>query len=198
MVNIVECLKNLGQKQVSSPMRTLAVEFDKICQRVLKTRIPSVYKNLKDEGDLVISNMLTALMSNNFLRKSVFKRLDEGPRSLRNIIIHVKEEAEDIEYPEAILCCQDLREGIECLLKEVYTSDMVRKTEDIVPEFRKIPKYKYQSDRDLEVKILKLWHKEKLEFKPLIDEREVITVYSGIIKITVEGKLYEFKFNSEI
>ncbi|MBA7505559.1 3'-5' exonuclease DinG [subsurface metagenome] len=196
--NIAECLENLSQKQVSSPIRTLAVEFDKICQRVLERRIPSIYKVLKEEGDLVISNILTVLMSNNFLRKSVYKKLDEGPRSLRNTIIHVNEEAENIEYPEAIRYCQDLREGIECLLKEVYTSDMLRQAKDILPEFRKIPKYKYLSERDLESKILKLWHKEKIKFEPLIDVRKEISTYSGKIKITVEGKLYELKFNSEL
>lgn len=198
MNNIIECLKNLGQKQVSSPIRTLAVEFDKICQRVLESRIPSVYKSLKDERDLVISNILTALMRNNFLRKKIYQKLDAGPRSLRNIIIHVKEEAETIEFPEAIQYCEDLREGIECLLREVYTSDMLRTSKDILPEFRKIPKYKYQSERDLENKILRLWQKEKLKFDPSIHLRKEITSYSGIIKITVDGQLNEFKFNSEL
>ncbi len=196
ITNITECLQNLGSKQKVSPIRNLAIEFENICQKALEIRESSIYIVLKNENNLVISEILMALYRNNYLRKSIYNELNGAPRSLRNAIVHCKKE--NVNYAEAIGYCQELKDGIYIFLKEVYFSDLLRNSKELINEFIKIPKYKYLSDKEMLSKILKLWKNEKLLFIPTIEDSKELTSFSGLIEISVAGIKHPIDFNSTL
>jgi len=196
IANVTECLQNLGTKQKSSPIRNLAVEFEYICQEALKKREKSIFDVLRDDNNLVISEILMALYRNNYLRKSIYNELNGDHRSLRNAIVHCKKE--NVNYSKAIGYCQELKDGIHMFLKEVYFSDLLRNFKELINEFKKIPKYKYLSDKEMQSKILKFWKSEKLLFIPTIEDSKELTSYSGLIEIFVAGTKHSIDFDSTL
>lgn len=191
--SLIEVLQNLGSGQIASPMRNLAVEFENICKNILKNHLPDIYKEYKDDEKFDISGVLKALVGNNYLRKSIYKILNDEPRSLRNSIIHIKDNI--IEYAETIKYCNDLKNGIKILLKEVYFSNMLRKSENLLDELKTIEKFKFLSHIKRKEELLIQWSEEKIEFDPKIDENSEISSYSGTLIINSEGKEFRIKID---
>ena len=86
--SIKETLSNLAQKQIKSPMRNLAIEFEDICKKVLVTREPDIVEGipLKKYG---LSTVLNILKGNYYIREETYDRLFNDDRGLRNTIIHI-------------------------------------------------------------------------------------------------------------
>ena len=192
ITSIKEFLENLSAGQVISPMRNLAVEFENICKRALKYRLPEIYENFENKR-FGISEILQALHANYYLRKSKFHFLHDDKRSLRNSIIHIKKE--DVKYAEAIQYCNELKNGIRILLEELYFSDMLRNSEDLIKDLQEIEEFKFKSPKNIKEELLRKWSDELLEFVPKIDERPEIASYSGVMKINIGGKEHPIKID---
>lgn len=188
--SIKESLSNLGEKQISSPLNNLAIVFENICKKVLNKREPDIYRRLDENNRLNIAEILKVLKGKYYLRKTVFNKLDSEPRNLRNIIVHIKKEIP--EYAEVIKYCNELKDGMSLLLKEVYFSDLIRISKKIAKNFRVIDNFEFLNDQDIKSRILEMWSKEKLIFEPEILDIFNFSSYSGRVKVRSEGKNYEF------
>jgi len=129
---------------------------------------------------------LNVLNSRHYLRKSVFEELDNNLRNLRNLIIHTKEEIKDLA--DAIQKCNDLKEGISLLLKDVYFSEILRESKNALKDLKKYDLYKYKDENELKTLILNWWQNESAEFDPKIDDYPEITSYKGTMKIEKSGQ----------
>lgn len=186
MTVIRDVLKNIAQGQVEAPVRSLAIETERICKLVLKKRFPEIYDDLESEKKLVISEILNVLNSRRYLRKSVFDELNNNLRNLRNLITHTKEEIKDLA--DTIKKCNNLKEGISLLLKDVYFSKILRESKNIIKDLKKYDLYKYKDDNELKTRILNWWQNESAEFDPKIDDYPEIISYKGTMKIEKSGQ----------
>lgn len=193
---IKEVLENLAVGHIKAPIRNLAVEFENICKKALKNRLPNVYNKFEKNKTLNISGILQALKANNYLRITKYNILFNESRSLRNLIIHILDDISD--YAKSVNSCEELKDGIRTLLKEIYFSDMLRRADKLIKDIGIVGEFKFVSPENLKDKILKRWCKEKLEFDPKIDNSSEITSYSGTLKIISEGQEHTFNINLRI
>ena len=196
---IKEVLENLASAQKSSPLRTLAVEFEYICHNALKKRLPHIYDNLKKNHKLDVSHTLNTFKANFLLRKTTYNLLFDDKRSLRNTIIHCKDENKEIKYEEVIRYCNELKKGIRVLLKDLYFSDMLLNSKDLISNLQKeCEDFLIISADGIRNNMIKRWADEIIDFQPLIDEYDEITSYSGLLKFQEKGENYEIKVNMRI
>lgn len=194
--SIKEVLENLAKAQTSSPLRSLAIDFECVCQNALKKRLPEIFKNLQKSDELNVSNILNALKGNSMIRKSILKRLHDDKRNLRNIIIHLKENITKIKYEESIRYCNELKEGINLLLKDLYFYDMLKNSKELIQKIqKKINAFKFMKPENITNKIIDRWSEEdNIIFDPDVEKYEEITSYHGKIKF----KSYEIQYEIEI
>ena len=198
--SIREVLENLAKAQISSPLNSLAIDFEHVCHNALKKRLPEIFISLKDNNDLNVSNVLNALKGNSMVRNSIFHRLHDEKRNLRNIIIHLKEKITEIKYEESIRYCNELKEGIKLLLKDLYFYDMLKNSTELAKKIEKeIKAYKFMKPEKIIDRIIDRWSEEdNIIFDPDFEKYDEITSYHGKIKLESRGKQYEIEISMSL
>lgn len=191
-----EICTNLADGYIESPVRNFAIEVENICKKALKKRLPHIYEELKDNKNLVMSEILMALYSNHYLRKSIYKHLDKQLRDLRNFIVHTKSKV--TELADTIKYCNIFNEEIKKLLKDIYFSDILRSSKETVKNLKQISVYKYKNENELITTILNWWQFGDAKFCPGIDEYTEITSYSGELKKELSGQEIIIKINTTL
>ncbi|KKN00391.1 hypothetical protein LCGC14_1138330 [marine sediment metagenome] len=180
---IKETLSGISQKHVKAPMRNLAVEFEGICKKVLGEREPDIVKSIPQK-DYDLGTVLNTLNANKYLREETFQRLFDDDRGLRNTILHINHE--EISFPESIQLCASLKKGTTELIFDVYFSDMLRDSKDLIAKFKKIPEFQYSNDDTIKNKILDGWSRGTYKFEPKTNTGEIFS-YFGKLKLDSRG-----------
>lgn len=199
-INVIkEILSSLADKLCDTPMRSMAVEFEKILKKTLQNREEMLYNRLDADKKLDVGNILSTLYSNGYLQKETFQELnaEDNTRGLRNSIIHTKDNFSEITYPQAVKICEDLKVGLEKFFRDVICADQIRNNKELAEQLGNLEEFEYQSADMILLVIIQKWKEGKITFSPPFGESD-LTSYSGDLEIISKGEQYTFPIEFEL